>query len=47
VTYLGERVNVDMTARILEVAAATDVQRVVCTSTNRRASGTNAPTSNA
>jgi hypothetical protein len=34
-TYLGERVNVDMTARILEVAAATDVQRVVCTSTNQ------------
>ena len=34
-TYMGERVNVDMTARILEVAAATDVQRVVCTSTNQ------------
>ena len=34
-SYLGERVNVDMTARILEVAAATDVQRVVCTSTNQ------------
>ena len=35
VTYLGERVNVDMTARVLEVAAATDVQRVVSASTNQ------------
>ena len=34
-SYAGERVNVDMTARVLEVAAATDVQRVVCTSTNQ------------
>lgn len=35
VTYLDERVNVDMTARVFEVAAATNVQRVVCTSTNQ------------
>jgi hypothetical protein len=35
VTYAGERVNLDMTARVLEVAAATAVQRVVCTSTNQ------------
>jgi NAD+ dependent glucose-6-phosphate dehydrogenase len=34
-SYAGERVNVDMTARVFEVAAATDVQRVVCTSTNQ------------
>ncbi len=34
-TYAAERVNVDMTARIFEVAAATEVQRVVCTSTNQ------------
>jgi hypothetical protein len=34
-TYAGERVNVDMTARVFEIAAATDVQRVVCTSTNQ------------
>ena len=34
-SYAGERVNVDMTARVLEVAAATDVQRLVCTSTNQ------------
>ena len=34
-SYAGERVNVDMTARVLEVAAATDVQRVVSASTNQ------------
>ena len=34
-TYAGERVNLDMTARIYEVAAATDVERVICTSTNQ------------
>ena len=35
VTYAGERANLDMTARVFEAAAATDVQRVVCTSTNQ------------
>lgn len=34
-SYAGERVNVDMTARVFEVAAATEVQRVVGTSTNQ------------
>ena len=34
-TYAGERVNLDMTARIYEVAAASDVERVICTSTNQ------------
>ncbi len=34
-TYAGERVNLDMTARIFELAAAGDVERVVCTSTNQ------------
>ena len=34
-TYAGERVNVDMTARMFEIAAATEVERVVCTSTNQ------------
>ena len=34
-SYAAERVNVDMTARMFEVAAATGVQRVVCTSTNQ------------
>lgn len=34
-TYAGERVNLDMTARVFELAAATDVERVVCTSTNQ------------
>lgn len=34
-SYAAERVNVDMTARIFEVAAASEVQRVVCTSTNQ------------
>ena len=36
-SYAAERVNVDMTARVYEVAAATAVQRVVCTSTNQAA----------
>lgn len=34
-TYAGERVNLDMTARIYELAAASDVERIVCTSTNQ------------
>jgi len=34
-SYAAERVNLDMTARVYEVAAATDVRRVVCTSTNQ------------
>jgi hypothetical protein len=34
-SYAAERVNLDMTARVFEAAADTDVQRVVCTSTNQ------------
>jgi len=34
-TYAGERVNLDMTARIYELAAAANVERVICTSTNQ------------
>jgi len=34
-TYAAERANVDMTARVFDAAAATNVQRVVCTSTNQ------------
>lgn len=34
-SYAEERVNLDMTARVYEVAAATGVRRVVCTSTNQ------------
>lgn len=34
-TYAAERVNLDMTARIYEAAAAGSVRRVVCTSTNQ------------
>ncbi|HYI52683.1 MAG TPA: NAD(P)-dependent oxidoreductase, partial [Microlunatus sp.] len=36
-TYAAERVNLDMTARVYEVAAAGNVRRVVCTSTNQAA----------
>jgi hypothetical protein len=36
-TYAAERVNLDMTARIYEAAAAGSVRRVVCTSTNQAA----------
>jgi hypothetical protein len=36
-SYAAERLNVDMTARVYEVAAATGVCRVVCTSTNQAA----------
>ncbi len=36
-TYEAERQNVDMTARVYEVAAAAGVRRVVCTSTNQAA----------
>ena len=36
-SYAAERVNLDMTARVYEVAAATGVRRVVCTSTNQAA----------
>lgn len=36
-SYAAERVNVDMTARIYEAAAAGSVRRVVCTSTNQAA----------
>lgn len=34
-SYAAERVNVDMTARVYEVAADAGVRRVVCTSTNQ------------
>lgn len=34
-SYAAERVNLDMTARVFDAAAATDVRRVVCTSTNQ------------
>lgn len=34
-SYAAERANLDMTARVFETAAATDVRRVVCTSTNQ------------
>lgn len=34
-SYAAERINLDMTARVYEVAAATGVRRVVCTSTNQ------------
>ena len=36
-SYTAERVNLDMTARIYEAAAAGGVRRVVCTSTNQAA----------
>ena len=36
-TYAAERVNLDMTARVYEAAAAGSVRRVVCTSTNQAA----------
>jgi hypothetical protein len=36
-SYSAERLNVDMTARVYEVAAAAGVRRVVCTSTNQAA----------
>jgi hypothetical protein len=36
-SYAAERVNLDMTARIYEAAAAGGVRRVVCTSTNQAA----------
>lgn len=34
-SYADERLNLDMTARVYEVAVATGVRRVVCTSTNQ------------
>ena len=34
-TYAAERINVDMTARVYDVAARTGVRRVICTSTNQ------------
>lgn len=34
-SYAAERSNLDMTARVFEAAAATEVRRVVCTSTNQ------------
>ena len=34
-SYREERINVDLAARVFETAAATDVRRVVCTSTNQ------------
>jgi len=36
-SYAAERVNLDMTARVYEAAAAGSVRRVVCTSTNQAA----------
>lgn len=36
-SYAAERVNLDMTARLYEAAAAGSVRRVVCTSTNQAA----------
>lgn len=36
-SYAAERINVDMTARVYEAAAAGSVRRVVCTSTNQAA----------
>jgi hypothetical protein len=34
-SYAAERVNLDMTARVYQTAAANQVRRVVCTSTNQ------------
>jgi len=34
-SYEAERANLDMTARVFQVAADSDVRRVVCTSTNQ------------
>jgi hypothetical protein len=36
-SYAAERINLDMTARVYEAAAAGSVERVVCTSTNQAA----------